>query len=139
MNPSPLHPTGVDSDSFVSDWTTDTDADAQYETVILRSAQTDKKQLYPKMKDLFTPSNDDPGVGGAISTSASPASSRPTSGLLAEDAALSSTPASPRLSGECKEEEGEQLDEGRVMESGGTMEAETTDDQAFLIKDEAQV
>ena len=89
------------------------------------------------MKDLFTPSNDDPGVDGAISTSASPASSRPTSGLLAEDAALSSTPASPRLSGECKEEE--QLDEGRVMESGGTMEAETTDDQAFLIKDEAQV
>ena len=103
----------------MSDWTTDTDAEAQYETVIVRSAQTDK-QIYPKMTDLFGGSGHSP--------------SRPTSGLVSDDA--NSPSPSPRRSDRAEERQEEEEEEKRA---GGSMDAETTDDQAFLIEDEEQV
>lgn len=110
---------GVDSDSFVSDWTTETEPDPQYETVIHRTAPPDR-QVYPRMTDLFS-----------------------APGPPSEDAASPLPNTGGERGGEESNnggEEEEEKEESGQKELSGAMSfaaAETTDDQAFLI-DEAQ-
>jgi len=113
---------GLDSDSFASDWTAETDneTDPQYETVILRSTQTDRP-TYPKVADLF-----------AVSPPSSPTTSpRPTSDLLTdvedEDDHVAAAATGREVDDDGEEEE----------EAEGVL-AETADDQAFLIRDEQE-
>ena len=109
---------GVDSDSFASDWTAETDheTDPQYETVILRSTQTDRP-TYPKVSDLF-----------AVSLPSSPTTSpRPTSDLLTDVDDVDDHVAATAT--------GREVDDDGEEEAEGAL-AETADDQAFLIRDE---
>ena len=114
---------GLDSDSFASDWTAETDneTDPQYETVILRSTQTDRP-TYPKVADLF-----------AVSPPSSPTTSpRPTSDLLTDvEDEDDHVAAAAAATGREVDDDGEEEEE----EAEGVL-AETADDQAFLIRDE---